>query len=72
VILLGTLHISFVLAFLGFVVLLVCTLSIVRDLRRMGKAGMSQLSESMRSSGLRNSFGSTGQRMRERFRRDDE
>jgi small-conductance mechanosensitive channel len=72
VILLGTLHISFVLAFLGFVVLLVCTLSIVRDLRLMGKAGMSQLSESMRSSGLRNSFGSTGQRMRERFRRDDE
>ncbi len=72
VILLGTLHISFVLAFLGFVVLLVCTLSIVRDLRRMGKAGMTQLSESMRASGLRNSFGSTGQRMRERFRRDEE
>ena len=71
-ILLGTLHISFVLAFLGFLVLLGCTLSIVRDVRRMGKAGISQLSESMRASGLRNSLGGTGQRMRDRFRRDEE
>jgi len=70
-IILGTLHISFVLSFLGFLVLLGCTLSIVRDLRRMGKAGMTQLSESMRASGMRNAFGSTGQRMRERFRREE-
>ena len=72
VVLLGTLHISFVLAFVGFLVLLGCTLSIVRDVRRMGKAGMSQLSETMRTSGLRNSLGGTGQRMRDRFRREEE
>lgn len=71
-VILGTLHISFVLSFVGFLVLLACTLSIVRDLRRMGKAGMTQLSESMRTSGMRNAFGSTGQRMRERFRREDD
>jgi hypothetical protein len=71
-IILGTLHISFVLSFVGFLVLLGCTLSIVRDLRRMGKAGMTQLSETMRASGMRNAFGTTGQRMRERFRREDD
>lgn len=71
-ILLGTLHISFVLAFVGFLVLLGCTLSIVRDLRRMGRAGISQLSDSMRSSGMGNALGNTGQRMRDRFRRDQD
>ncbi len=71
-ILLGTLHISFVLAFVGFLVLLGCTLSIVRDLRRMGKAGISQLSETMKTNGIGTAFGSTGQKMRERFRREDE
>ena len=71
-ILVGTLHISFLLAFVGFLVLLGCTLSIVRDLRRMGRAGMTQLSDSMRTSGMRNALGNTGQRMRERFRRDED
>jgi hypothetical protein len=71
-ILLGTLHLSFVFAFAGFLILLGCTLSIVRDLRRMGKAGIDQLSASMRSGGMRDAFGSTSQRMRDRFRRDDE
>ncbi len=71
-ILLGTLHISFVLAFVGFLVLLGCTLSIVRDLRRMGKAGITQLSETMKTNGIGNAFGSTGQKMRERFRREDD
>lgn len=71
-IILGTLHISFVLAFVGFLVLLGATLSIVRDLRRMGKAGMDQLSTSLRANAVRDAFGSTGQRMRDRFRRNDE
>ncbi len=71
-ILLGTLHISFLLAFVGFLVLLGCTLSIVRDLRRMGRAGISQLSDSMRANGMRNALGNTSQRMRERFRRDED
>lgn len=71
-ILVGTLHISFLLAFVGFLILLGCTLSIVRDLRRMGRAGMTQLSDSMRASGMRNALGNTGQRMRERFRRDED
>lgn len=69
-ILVGTLHLSFLLAFVGFLVLLGCTLSIVRDLRRMGRAGLSQLSDS--TSGMRNALGNSGQRMRERFRRDED
>ena len=69
---LGTLHISFVLAFLGFLIVLAATLSIVRDIRRLGRAGMEQLSSSVRANGLRDRFGDTGQRMRDRFRNRDE
>ncbi|MCC5952497.1 MAG: DUF3040 domain-containing protein [Acidimicrobiia bacterium] len=71
-IILGTLHINFVLSFLGFLVLLGSTLSIVRDIRRMGRAGMEQLSSSVRASGLRERFGSSGDRMRDRFRKSEE
>lgn len=71
-ILLGTLHLSFLLAFFGFLILLGCTLSIVRDLRRMGRAGITQLSDSLRTGGMREKLGGTGQRMRDRFRRDED
>lgn len=71
-ILLGTLHLSFLLAFFGFLILLGCTLSIVRDLRRMGRAGITQLSDSLRTGGMREKLGGTGQRIRDRFRRDED
>ena len=71
VILLGTLHISYLLAFVGFLVMLGAALAIERNLRTMGKAGVEQLTAAARARGLRDSFGSTGQRMRDRFRRED-
>ena len=62
---------SFVLAFLGFLVMLASALWFERNARKMGRAGLQQVTQSMRASGLRDYFGSTGQRMRERFRRDE-
>ena len=48
---------TFLLAFAGFVVML-------------GRAGMQQLTESMRAAGLRDYLGSAGQRVRDRFRKE--
>ena len=66
-----TLGISFVLAFFGFLLMLVSALSFERNARRMGKAGVEQITQSMRAAGLRDYFGNTSQRMRDRFKRDE-
>ena len=63
---------SFVLAFAGFVVMLGAALWFEHNLRRLGRAGMQQLTDSMRTAGLREYLGSTSQRMRERFKRSDD
>ena len=70
-ILLGTLHLSFWLAFGGFLVMLGAALGFERNARRLGRAGFEHLTSSMRAAGLRDSIGGTGQRMRDRFRRED-
>ena len=61
---------SFLVAFLGFVLMLAATLWFERSFRKMGRAGMQQLTESMRASGIRDYFGTAGQRVRDRFRKD--
>jgi hypothetical protein len=63
---------TFVVAFLAFLGMLGCALWFERSLRKLGKAGLEQLTQSMRAAGLRDSFGSAGQRMRDRFHREDE
>lgn len=63
---------TFVVAFAAFVGMLLCALWFERSLRKLGKAGLEQLTQSMRTAGLRDSFGSAGQRMRDRFRNDDD
>ena len=63
--LLGTLQtegIGFLLAFGGFVIMVLASMSIEANLRRLGKAGIDQLSRSMSSSGLRDYFGAARQR----------
>jgi hypothetical protein len=60
-----------VLAFGGFLIMLGAALWFERNARRLGKAGVDQLTQSMRAGGLKDYFGSTGERMRERFQRDD-
>lgn len=71
VVLLLTLATSFWLAFGGFVIMLVSALAVERSARKMGKAGLQQITQSMRAAGIRDAFGSANQRMRDRFRRED-
>jgi hypothetical protein len=58
------------LSFVGFLVMLACALTFERNLRKLGKAGIDQLSRSVRANGLRDALGGAGQRMRDRFKRD--
>jgi hypothetical protein len=70
-VLLLTLSTSFVLAFGGFLIMSVSALAIERSARKMGKAGMQQITQSMRAAGLRDALGNANQRMRDRFRREE-
>ena len=42
------------------------------NLRKLGRAGLQQVTSSMKATGLRDAFGNAGRRARDRFRRDDE
>jgi Protein of unknown function (DUF3040) len=65
---------SFWLSFGFFLVMLACALVFERNLRKLGKAGIDQLSRSVRANGLRDALGGAGQRMRDRLnkRRDED
>lgn len=69
--LIGTLAVSYLLAFGGFLVMLASAFVFERNIRKMGRAGWQQWTESVRHTGMRDFFGSAGKRMRDRFRRDD-
>lgn len=71
IIMVATLGISFLLAFVGFLIMLGSALVFVRSTRTLGRAGVEQMTQSMRTAGLRDYFGNTGQRMRDRFRNDE-
>ena len=72
VFMIATLSVSFVLAFAGFIVMLVSALAFERSLRRLGRVGIQQITQRRTGAGVRAYFGSTGQKMRERFRGNDE
>lgn len=72
VIMIWGLAVWFGIAFGGFLVMLASALVFERNARRLGRAGMEQMTASFRAAGLRDYFGSTGKKMRERFRRDDQ
>lgn len=59
---------SFLLAFVGFLVMLICALSFERSLRRLGKVGFQQMTQRQGGKGVRSMFGSPAQRMRDRIR----
>ncbi|MGE0795072.1 MAG: DUF3040 domain-containing protein [Acidimicrobiia bacterium] len=63
---------SVVLGGLGFFAMLGSAILVERNLRRMGRAGWQALTGSVRASTVRDRFGSAGQRMRDRFRGDDQ
>lgn len=74
VFLVATLSTSFWLSFAGFLAMLACALVFERNLRKLGKAGIDQLSRSVRANGLRDALGGASQRMRDRLnkRRDED
>jgi hypothetical protein len=67
-----TLSTSYLLAFGGFLAMLACALYFERNLRKLGKAGLEQVSRSIKAAGLRDAIGGARGRMRERFRNADE
>ena len=65
-----TLSTSFWLSFLGFVIMLASAMFFERSARLVGKAGLQQLSRNPLGGAGRDGAGSTGQRMRDRFNRE--
>lgn len=63
---------SFVVAFVGFVVMLGAALWFERSLRRLGRAGVQQLTQSLRDRGLGDSLRGATDRARDRLRRDED
>ena len=59
------------LSFGGFLVMLVAALVFERNARRLGKAGVQQITQNLRGGSVREYFGAQGQRMRDSMRRDD-
>ena len=66
-----TLSVSFWLAFIGLVMMLAAALLFEQNLRRLGRAGMNQLSMNVQSGSLRNSLSGRRGKLRERFRPDE-
>ncbi len=66
-----TLSTSYLLSFAGFVIMLVSALYFEHNARRLGRAGLEQVTRTMRGGGLRGAMGGAGEKMRERFRRGD-
>jgi len=63
---------SIVLAFAGFLGMLASAIFFERNLRKMGRAGWHQWTETMRTNGVRERMGSVGDRVRDRFKRDEQ
>ena len=62
---------NLVLGFIGFLVMLGCAFLFERNLRKLGRAGWQQMTESMRGGNLREYFGDAGNRLRRRFKKEE-
>jgi hypothetical protein len=62
---------GYIAAFGGFLIMFGSVLWFERNARKLGRAGMQQMTSSMRAAGLRDALGNTRNRMRERFKRDE-
>ena len=62
---------NLLLGFGGFLVMLGSAFVFERNLRKMGRAGWQQVTESMRAGGLREYLGDAGRRFRGRFKKDE-
>ena len=68
----GLLSTSFILAFAGFLVMLASLLGFENNARKLGRAGLEQMTQNFRGGGLRDVMGGAGNRMRERFQRNED
>ena len=59
------------LGVVGFLIMLFCLLVIERNVRKMGRAGWQQMTETMRAGSVRDYLGDAGKRFRGRFKRDE-
>ncbi|MDZ7673675.1 MAG: DUF3040 domain-containing protein [Acidimicrobiales bacterium] len=60
-------------AFGGFLIMLACALVVERNARKMGRAGLESVTSRIRAgNGLREVLGSSSEKMRERFKRDED
>ena len=55
-----------------FLVMLGSAFVFERNLRKMGRAGWQQWSQSVRTTGFKDRFGEAGQKVRDRFKRDEQ
>ena len=62
---------SLFLGAIGFGIMLGSAFVFERNLRKLGRAGWQQMTESMRAGNLREYFGDAGNRFRKRFKRDE-
>ena len=66
------LSVSFVFSFVGVLIMLFSLLWGFDNLHKLGRAGLEQMTSQMRGSGLRDAVGGTGQKLRERFGREED
>lgn len=72
VLMIALLSTSYLLAFGGFLLMLASVLWFERNARKLGRAGLEQMTHGMRGgSGLRDVVGGAGAKMRDRFNRGD-
>jgi hypothetical protein len=69
--LVATLQVHYALAFVGFLIMLLAAFIIEKNARAMGRAGLQQVTGSMRGGRLKETFGGASERMRNRFKRED-
>jgi len=70
VIMIVTLSTSYLLAFVGFLIMLAAALVFERGARSLGKVGIDQIAQQLRSSG-RGPFSEPAQRLRDRLKDED-
>lgn len=63
---------SFILAFGGFLLMLASLLWFENNARRLGRAGLEQMTQNFRAGGFGDALGGAGSRMRERFQRPED
>jgi hypothetical protein len=71
VFMIATLSVTPLLSFVGFLAMLGSAFFFERNLRKMGRAGWQEWTTSMRASGMKDYFGTHGQRVRDRFKKDE-